>query len=151
MKAVDFISSVYIWLCCRGLVMGGSQWAQGTLRWALLVPHLPPAGLVLGASGDEATARNLNTWGEGTTLWSTELAPPGEGWGILTGSAGHLVLPNSVLPLTEKAKVWSGHMCKYPAPCQGMEGPCLVAAGLLTRSRGVWHCWDLFEPDVICI
>lgn len=34
-----------------------------------------------------------------------ELASPGEGWGILAGCAGDLVLPNTVLYLTEEAKL----------------------------------------------
>lgn len=71
----------------------------------LQVTHHHPAGVVLGASVEKATAKYVNTRGEEKTRSSTELAPPGEGWGILAGCAGDLVLPNTVLYLTEKAKL----------------------------------------------
>lgn len=71
----------------------------------LQVPPHHPAGVVLGASVEEATAKCVNTRGEETTHSSMELASPGEGWGILAGCAEDLVLPNTVLYLTEKAKL----------------------------------------------
>lgn len=71
-----------------------------------------------------------------------ELAPPGEGWGVLAGCAGDLVWPNAVLYLTEKAKLWSGHVCECPVPARQWRS---LSGGCRTSSPAPRGC-DITEP-----